>query len=119
LLPISESRLSASFTNHASNSLFLVIHNFSFDTPHYYAYIIIIGNALLVEDDIRNIHWTYADYKAWELIPHEWYEIIYGEAYAASAPNTYHSGHYHFKIIIEKVKIDFPGRQGWLVYKTG
>ena len=35
-------------------------------------------------------HWTYADYKAWELKPRERYEIIYGEAYAMSAPNTYH-----------------------------
>ena len=35
-------------------------------------------------------HWTYADYKAWELKPGERYEIIYGEAYAMSAPNTYH-----------------------------
>ena len=35
-------------------------------------------------------HWTYADYKAWELKPRERYEIIYGEAYAMSAPNTFH-----------------------------
>jgi len=34
--------------------------------------------------------WTYADYKAWELKPGERYEIIYGEAYAMSAPNTAH-----------------------------
>jgi len=34
--------------------------------------------------------WTYADYKAWELKPRERYEIIYGEAYAMSAPNTAH-----------------------------
>jgi len=34
--------------------------------------------------------WTYADYKAWELKPGERYEIIYGEAYAMSAPNTSH-----------------------------
>jgi len=33
---------------------------------------------------------TYADYKAWELKPGERYEIIYGEAYAMSAPNTAH-----------------------------
>ena len=36
--------------------------------------------------------WTYADYKAWELKPRERYEIIYGEAYAMSAPNTAHQG---------------------------
>jgi Uma2 family endonuclease len=34
--------------------------------------------------------WTYADYKAWELKPGERYEIIYGEAYAMSAPNAHH-----------------------------
>jgi Uma2 family endonuclease len=33
---------------------------------------------------------TYADYKAWELKPRERYELIYGEAYAMSAPNTIH-----------------------------
>jgi len=34
--------------------------------------------------------WTYADYKAWELKPGERYEMIYGEAYAMSAPNATH-----------------------------
>jgi Uma2 family endonuclease len=34
--------------------------------------------------------YTYADYKEWELAKGERYEIIYGEAYAMSAPNTYH-----------------------------
>jgi len=34
--------------------------------------------------------WTYADYKAWELKPGERWEIIYGEAYAMSAPNASH-----------------------------
>jgi len=34
--------------------------------------------------------WTYADYKDWELKPGERYEIIYGEAYAMSAPNAHH-----------------------------
>jgi Uma2 family endonuclease len=33
---------------------------------------------------------TYADYKAWELSPRERYELIYGDAYAMSAPNAYH-----------------------------
>ena len=33
---------------------------------------------------------TYADYKGWELKPGERYEIIYGEAYAMSAPNIFH-----------------------------
>jgi Uma2 family endonuclease len=33
---------------------------------------------------------TYADYKAWELKPSERYEIIYGEAYAVSAPSAFH-----------------------------
>ena len=35
----------------------------------------------------NNGHWTYADYKAWVLKPRERYEIIYGEAYAMSAPD--------------------------------
>ena len=35
-------------------------------------------------------YFTYADYKAWELKPRERYEIIYGVAYAMSAPNTIH-----------------------------
>jgi len=34
--------------------------------------------------------YTYADYKEWELAEGERFEIIYGEAYAMSAPNTYH-----------------------------
>ena len=33
---------------------------------------------------------TYADYKAWELKPGERYELIYGEAYAMSAPYFSH-----------------------------
>jgi Uma2 family endonuclease len=43
-----------------------------------------------LEQDAYNTHWTYADYKAWELIPGERYEIINGEAYAMSAPNALH-----------------------------
>jgi len=35
-------------------------------------------------------HFTYADYKEWELAEGERYEVIYGEAYAMSAPNTKH-----------------------------
>jgi Uma2 family endonuclease len=35
-------------------------------------------------------HFTYADYKAWELAPGERFEIIYGEAYAMAAPAAYH-----------------------------
>jgi Uma2 family endonuclease len=45
-----------------------------------------MGEAALKQDRF----WTYADYKAWELAPGERYEIIYGEAYAMSAPNTRH-----------------------------
>jgi Uma2 family endonuclease len=33
---------------------------------------------------------TYADYKEWELKEGEHYELIYGEAYAMSAPNARH-----------------------------
>ena len=49
-------------------------------------YTITMGEAALQE----NRHWTYADYKAWELAPGERYEIIDGEAYAMSAPTTGH-----------------------------
>ena len=38
----------------------------------------------------EKVHWTYADYKEWELKPRERYEIINGEAYAMSAPNALH-----------------------------
>ncbi|MDR2258826.1 MAG: Uma2 family endonuclease [Treponema sp.] len=34
--------------------------------------------------------WTYRDYRQWELKEGERYEIIYGIAYAMSAPNAYH-----------------------------
>jgi Uma2 family endonuclease len=44
----------------------------------------------LLKEDAENQPWTYADYKAWELKPRERYEIIYGEAYAMSAPNAFH-----------------------------
>jgi Uma2 family endonuclease len=37
-------------------------------------------------------HFTYADYKAWELKEGERYEIIYGEAFAMSTPNDRHQG---------------------------
>jgi len=48
-----------------------------------------MSNALLKDDHIFK-PWTYADYKAWELKPGERYEIIHGEAYAMSAPGTFH-----------------------------
>ena len=35
-------------------------------------------------------HFTYADYKDWQLLEGERYELIYGEAYAMSAPNLRH-----------------------------
>ena len=44
------------------------------------------GLALPVENRL----FTYADYKQWELAPGERYELIYGEAYAMSAPNDQH-----------------------------
>jgi hypothetical protein len=40
------------------------------------------GSALPKEDQ----HFTYADYKSWELAPGERFEVIYGEAYAMAAP---------------------------------
>jgi Uma2 family endonuclease len=35
-------------------------------------------------------HFTYADYKAWELSAGERYELIYGIAYAMAGPSAYH-----------------------------
>jgi Uma2 family endonuclease len=46
------------------------------------------GSGLLVEDAYQKF--TYADYKAWELKPGERFELIYGDAYAMSAPNMMH-----------------------------
>jgi len=48
-----------------------------------------MADALLIDDPMFK-PWTYAEYKAWELKPGERYEIIYGEAYAMSAPSVYH-----------------------------
>jgi Uma2 family endonuclease len=42
--------------------------------------------ALPIEDAL----FTYADYKKWELAEGERYELIYGEAYAMSAPDLRH-----------------------------
>jgi Uma2 family endonuclease len=44
------------------------------------------ANAVLKTEGL----FTYADYKQWELAPNERYELIYGEAYAMSAPSAYH-----------------------------
>ena len=49
-----------------------------------------MADAYYVGEASGNGHWTYADYKEWELKPRERYEIIHGEAYAMSAPNTHH-----------------------------
>jgi Uma2 family endonuclease len=38
----------------------------------------------------KDQHFTYGDYKSWDLGVGERYELIYGEAYAMSAPNTRH-----------------------------
>ena len=35
-------------------------------------------------------YYTYADYKQWELAEGERFELIHGEVYCMSAPNTYH-----------------------------
>jgi len=45
-----------------------------------------MGEALRKEETV----YTYADYREWELKEGERYEIIYGEAFAMSAPNDYH-----------------------------
>jgi Uma2 family endonuclease len=49
-----------------------------------------VSGALLKEQYENGRRFTYADYKDWELAEGERYEIIYGEAYAMSAPNAYH-----------------------------
>jgi len=46
-----------------------------------------MAGALALKEEYR---FTYADYKAWELKPGERYELIYGIAYAMSAPNLAH-----------------------------
>jgi Uma2 family endonuclease len=46
--------------------------------------------ALLKKDCVEGGRFTYADYKSWELAQGERYELIYGEAYAMSAPSAYH-----------------------------
>ena len=38
----------------------------------------------------KDQHFTYADYREWDLAEGERYELIYGEACAMSAPNTQH-----------------------------
>ena len=58
------------------------------DWPHKSSYTLIMADAYQIQDN--EAHWTYADYKAWELKPGERYELIYGEAYAMSAPNAAH-----------------------------
>ena len=47
-----------------------------------------MGNALRKEE--AEVKYTYADYKDWELGKGERDELIYGEAYAMSAPNEAH-----------------------------
>jgi Uma2 family endonuclease len=45
-----------------------------------------MSDALLKEEK----QWTYRDYREWDLKEGERYELIYGVAYAMSAPNAYH-----------------------------
>ena len=47
-------------------------------------------SALLKEQYDNGRRFTYADYRHWELDEGERYELIYGEAYAMSAPGAYH-----------------------------
>ena len=55
---------------------------------HFPCFSAIIGNMGALQKEEH--HYTYADYKEWELDKGERYELIYGEAYAMSAPNTRH-----------------------------
>jgi Uma2 family endonuclease len=45
-----------------------------------------MSDALVIEERL----WTYRDYREWDLKEGERYEVIYGIAYAMSAPNAYH-----------------------------
>jgi Uma2 family endonuclease len=47
-----------------------------------------LSNAVTKEE--AQARYTYADYRQWELAKGERYELIYGAAYAMSAPNSYH-----------------------------
>jgi Uma2 family endonuclease len=47
-----------------------------------------MADALEIPDGKK--HFTYREYKDWELAQGERYELIYGEAYAMAAPNAYH-----------------------------
>ena len=50
-----------------------------------------MANSAALKEEFQNgKHFSYADYKNWELAPGERFELIYGEAYAMAAPNTYH-----------------------------
>ena len=49
-----------------------------------------MADAYYIGQDTSNGHWTYADYKEWELAEGERCEVIYGEAFAMSAPNERH-----------------------------
>ena len=39
---------------------------------------------------LKEVKWTYKDYKDWEFNPSKRVELIYGIVYAMSAPNTHH-----------------------------
>ncbi|MFP3091576.1 Uma2 family endonuclease, partial [Treponema sp. TIM-1] len=47
-----------------------------------------MGDAARILDEGQ--HFTYADYKAWELDEGERFELINGIAYAQAAPNDFH-----------------------------
>jgi len=53
-------------------------------------YIQYMSNDALLEQYGEGRRFCYNDYKDWELPEGERYELIYGEAYAMSAPNAYH-----------------------------
>ncbi|MDR0561449.1 MAG: Uma2 family endonuclease, partial [Spirochaetaceae bacterium] len=50
-----------------------------------------MGNtAALKRNTPAGRRFTYADYKSWDTVPGERYELICGSAYAMSAPSAYH-----------------------------
>jgi len=63
----------------------------------------------LLKPESEAVHWTYADYKDWELKSCERYEIIHGEAFAMSAPNAYHQS--ILTELLKQIAVFLTGRE--------
>jgi len=68
-----------------------------------------MAGALLKAENAAETGWTYADYKAWELKPGERWEIIYGEAFAMSAPSAYHQS--ILTELLKQIAVFLTGRE--------